>query len=137
MVSWNWNSSPMTAACMLRIVSRIGDAVEIEGNVVQFRCEQVPITLIFDENADRMRLISAVRSMDEVKDDEVQRAMEANFHSALDARYCISDGILWAAFIHPLSDLSNELLESAIRQVAIANLSFGSDYTSGLLKFGG
>ncbi len=32
--------------------------------------------------------------------------MIANFHTALDARYAISDGVIYAAFIHPLSSLA-------------------------------
>ncbi len=31
--------------------------------------------------------------------------MQANFDTALDARYAIAKGALWSTFIHPLSDL--------------------------------
>jgi len=34
--------------------------------------------------------------------------MQANFDSALDARYAIAKGKLWSAFIHPLSELNEE-----------------------------
>ena len=61
--------------------------------------------------------------------------MEANFHSALDARYAISDGILWAAFIHPLQELTKDQVISAISQVYSTVQTFGTYYSSGELSF--
>lgn len=49
----------------------------------------------------------------------------------------ISDGVLYSAYIHPLSDLSRPQLKSAVVQVANLALSFGTEYTSGVLTFGG
>ncbi|MEE8126039.1 MAG: hypothetical protein V3T42_09525, partial [Nitrospirales bacterium] len=54
-----------------------------------------------------------------------------------DARYAVSQGILYSAFIHPLSTLDEGMLKSAMDQVANLALSFGSEYTSGSLVFGG
>ena len=128
----------MTPTRMLEIVRQ--EATEVHahgGNVVEFTFDNVSITLIYDENADRMRLVSAICKESELAEGQLEKAMQANFHSALDARYCISNDVVWSAFIHPLSDLSSQLLRSAIRQVAIAKLSFGDQYTSGFLRFGG
>lgn len=65
------------------------------------------------------------------------RVLEANFHSALDARYATSDGVLYAAFIHPLSPLTEAEVRSAVAQVASLVRSFGTTYSSGELAYGG
>ena len=35
------------------------------------------------------------------------RLMQANFDSALDARYAVVRGVLWSAFLHPLGSLND------------------------------
>jgi hypothetical protein len=90
-----------------------------------------------DETADRMRIISAIKEIDELSGAQLIVALEANFHSALDARYAISDGLVYAAYIHPLSSLSETEFRSAIRQVETAQHTFGSTYSSGELFFPG
>lgn len=138
MVSFNWNNGgSMTPKKMLKIISELGTSVEDNGHVVAFQFQGVPITLVFDTNADRMRLISPILKEADLEPEQLQAAMEANFHTALDARYCIANGVVWSAFIHPLSPLTDDLMRSAIRQVAVANLSFGADYNSGELVFQG
>ena len=62
--------------------------------------------------------------------------LEANFHSALDGRYAISNGMVYAAYIHPLSPLRPEEVRSALRQVAELGKTFGTTYSSGELLFG-
>jgi hypothetical protein len=62
--------------------------------------------------------------------------MESNFHKALDARYAESNDILYSAFIHPLSALSETELIKALDQVATLALTFGTSYTSGELTYG-
>ena len=60
----------------------------------------------------------------------------ANYHSSLDARYAVSQGIVYSAFLHPLSTLADDQLASALRQVAALATTFGSTYSSGELMFG-
>jgi hypothetical protein len=62
--------------------------------------------------------------------------MQANFDSALDARYAIAEGRLWAVYIHPLSPLRDEQLISGVGQVVNAALTYGTLYTSGAGQFG-
>jgi len=61
--------------------------------------------------------------------------MNSNFHLALDARYAVSDDVLYAAFIHPLSSLCKEDFESALKQVYNLVATFGKTYSSGQLEF--
>lgn len=92
---------------------------------------------ITDVRANRMRVISPIISIDKIEVKHLQDAMAANFHSALDARYAVSDGYVWSAFIHPLQELTNEQFKAAVSQVVNANENFGSTYQSSDLFFGG
>lgn len=125
----------ITPEAMINRILEVGQDVVQQGNIVNFRVQGIPLTLVFDENADRMRLVSPIVETKDVGDDVLVMAMEANFHSVLDARYAISNDIVWSAFMHPLADLSPALLDSAISQVAIAHASFGTEFTSGALFF--
>ena len=121
------------------MVQTIGEYCTIkkqEANFLEFDVQGMDLILLFDEAADRMRIISPICNESDCDSEIIHKAMKANFHSALDARYAISDEVVWAAFIHPLSSLNEELLLSAIQQVAIAKATFGDEFTSGLLQFG-
>jgi hypothetical protein len=125
----------MTPELMINKVLELGENVTQEGNVVNFTFKGIPLLLVFDVNADRMRLMSPITEVKNVDDAMLLTVLEANFHSTLDARYAVSNDIVWSAFIHPLSDLSPVLLESAITQVMFAHATFGGDFTSGALTF--
>jgi len=90
-----------------------------------------------DENANRMRIISPVIEVAKLGDEELKNALLANFHTALDVKYAISDDILWSVFIHPLKELSEQQVEDAIDQVYSANATFGTTYSSTNLVFPG
>lgn len=138
LISCNYaKDGKMNPERMVATIKRQCQEVEQEGNIVNFTHKDIPVTLVFDERADRMRLISPIMKVEELKEGMLIKAMEANFHSALDARYGISNGVVWAAFIHPLSDLSKRLLKSAIQQVVTARFTFGKEYSSGSLIFEG
>lgn len=104
-------------------------------NSISFNINQQQMMIVYDENADRMRIICPIAEVAKVSPEQLQKALEANFHTNLDSRYAISDGIIWSVFIHPLSDLSPELLISAINQTYTAAITFGSEYSSGYLSF--
>ncbi|HAA17563.1 MAG TPA: hypothetical protein DCP28_01850 [Cytophagales bacterium] len=127
----------MTSERMLKIIDALVPELQQQGNAVFFEYEEVPMMLVYDESADRMRIVSPIIEVSRLEEGMLEKAMQANFHQALDARYAISEGLVWSAFIHPLSDLSSELLRSGIHQVAVAHVTFGGQYTSGALVFGG
>ncbi len=103
----------------------------------QFQVEGTDMMCITDQNADRMRIMTPITEVNKVSPEQLAMCMGANFDRALDARYCVNDGYLWGAFIHPLSDLSPELFLSAVEQVYTVRATFGTEYTSGALVFGG
>ena len=127
----------MTQDEMERLVINHVDVIEqIQGYVV-FTYKQVKIALISDVKHDRMRMISPITEYAKVTTKQKDLIMEANFHSALDARYASSNDTLYSAFIHPMSSLNKADILSAIEQVATLALTFDSSYSSGTLSFGG
>jgi len=129
---------PMNGEMLERIIrSAAGEETRVDGPVIAFVIHDIPLFCIYDESHDRMRIISPIRDYSEVTEEQKDRIMESNFHNALDARYASSDGVLYAAYIHPLSPLREQDILAAIYQVLSLNLSFGSEYSSGLLNFGG
>lgn len=83
-----------------------------------------------------MRIIAPIARYQDLTREQLDTALAANFHRALDARYALSNGIMYSVYIHPLSSLDEVQLRSAIFQVSNLALSFGRDYTSGVLDFG-
>ena len=128
---------PMTGAGLHAILeASVDEIVAAEGNVVRFRHAEVDLICVFDETYNRMRILAPIKSYAEVTPEEKDRMLSANFHSSLDARYCASNGVLYAAYLHPLAPLTREDLLTAVYQVASLQLTFGGDYSSGLLSFG-
>ena len=82
-----------------------------------------------------MRIISPISQVSDIEELQIKKCLEANFHSALDAKYAISDEIIWSTFIHPLKELTKDQVISAISQVYSCNRTFGGSYSSGLLSF--
>lgn len=118
------------------IVRDVGNAVERRGGVWQLELQGVPLTIVTDTRANRMRVVAPVARLTDLTPAHQEAVMLANFHTALDARYAVSGGILYSAFIHPLGSLTDEDLRSALRQTASLVVTFGSSYNSGELVFG-
>ena len=112
------------------IIYTLSDTVQGESGGWQFIIDDTAFMCLTDQLHNRMRIISPIAEMGEVTDEQLLRCMEANFHSALDARYAISDGILWAAFIHPLQELTKDQVISAISQaVSYTHLTLPTIYS--------
>ncbi len=127
----------MTAVHLGEIILRIDENAEAKANSWIFTIEEIQITLIYDVDADRMRIILPVARIEDVTPEEMTRIMQANFDSALDARYSLAQGILRSTFIHPLSPLDDKEFLSGIGQAVNLSLTFGTTYSSGALVFGG
>ena len=128
----------MTLDTMGRIVKRLDSEAEtVREGLWRFTVEKVPVMVVTDEKHNRMRIMVGVRQAKELSDDDLKRLMQANFDSALDARYAIAKDILWAVFIHPLRTLHDRQFIAAIGQTVNLALTYGTTYTSGLLTYGG
>lgn len=119
------------------IIREVSDTLVTKGNSIQFVFNERPLICIFDEKANRMRIISPIIERENIEEEELLNAMVANFHSALDVKYALSDEIIWSVFIHPLKELSDHQLKDAIYQVYSASVTFGSTYSSTNLVFPG
>jgi hypothetical protein len=117
------------------LIERVADDVEGRPGFWRFDLEGFQATVVTDENADRMRIIVPVAKAEEVDNDRLYRIMQANFDSALDARYSIAQGVLWSAFIHPLSALSDHQFIDGLAQTVNLAATYGTTYSSGALVF--
>lgn len=105
-----------------------------ESSLVFFH-KDVPMFSVWDMRYDRMRIFSYIKKTSELKSNEQENMLNANFHKSLDARYAISDGKVYAIYLHPLSSLDDAQLSSAMDQVANLAISFGQSYSSGKLVY--
>ena len=117
-------------------IEAIAEDVEGEGGGWHFVVEGVRMACMTDTHYDRMRIVAPIVELRSINTEHLYAMLEANYHTALDVRYAISEAVVMAAFIHPLSPLDDAQLRSAIRQVASAVTSFGRNYSSGELVFG-
>ncbi|EEE37962.1 hypothetical protein RKLH11_1801 [Rhodobacteraceae bacterium KLH11] len=128
---------PMTYERLGKILFALDPDAQPRGPGFELTVSDVPVLVITDANADRMRAMVPIRSAAELSQDDLQRMMQANFDSALDARYAIANGTLWAAFIHPLSPLEKDQLISGLAQTVNIAKTYGTLYSGGATQFGG
>ena len=127
---------PMTNKKLDDLIRQItSDVVGQVGNW-QFLINKRDILVITDERHNRMRIMSPVTTQDRLNEAELTRLLEANFSSALDAKYALRDQTLWSVFTHPLGELSDEQFLDCVAQVANLANNFGHSYASGNLFFG-
>lgn len=128
---------PMTLARLEAILRAVDPALESQGAMFRLKVGAVQAIIVTDLRADRMRILVPVRPTEGLTEADLQRMMQANFDSALDARYAIARGTLWSAFIHPLSPLGKDELLSGLGQTVNLATSYGGLYASGGLVFQG
>ena len=125
----------MTQERIEKFVTQNTQVIEDKKGYILFRYQAVKMALLSDEEHNRMRIIAPITKYSELAPKIKDSLMHSNFHLALDARYAVSEDTLYSCFIHPLSTLTQEDLESALKQVANLTLSFGKTYSSGQLDF--
>jgi hypothetical protein len=122
---------------LYQILEQTVDSLEGRPGAWQFMYGDRLMIVLTDEGHDRMRAITPVITVDELGDEEMLEALEANFHTALDAKYAISEDLVWSVYMHPLSSLSEEQFLDALLQVYRAAVTFGTTYSSSELIFPG
>lgn len=126
----------MTMAKMEAIVKGLASESEGEKGRVKFVYQNVQMFLISDPVNNRMRIFAPIAKYSDLDKAHIDAAMISNFSLALDARYGVRDGVLFSAYIHPLKELQEEQVKSAVRQVSSLAFTFGTKYTSGEMAFG-
>lgn len=127
----------MNNAQLDALIRRIDKTAEGRPGHWKLNIEGHLVVVITDEKADRMRIVSALAKAEDMSLETMQRLMQANFDSTLDARYSIAKGAVWSVFIHPLAALSDAEFLSGMGQVINLGLTYGTTYSSGALIFNG
>jgi len=130
-------SQDMSNDKLEEIYTSVSDSINGRSGGWQFFIKEVPMMCITDTNHNRMRIISPIADSNSLNEDLIRAALVANFHTALDVKYAVSDGVLWSVFIHPLKELTEHQVKDAVSQVYYANVNFGSTFTSTSLSFPG
>ncbi|RDH82752.1 MAG: hypothetical protein DIZ80_10770 [endosymbiont of Galathealinum brachiosum] len=133
----NATDSAMDNNRLGELISRIDAKPDGQKGYWKIKYKNIPVYIITSEKANRLRIISPIKSSESLSKDQLYRMMQANFDSALDARYSIAKGKLWSAFIHPLSELTDEQFFSGLAQTITLVNSYGDSYSSGALVFSG
>lgn len=127
----------MTNQKLKDILTQEVDSIEGFSGMWQLKLNDLPMIVLTDSINDRMRIIAPIIEASRLNEDVLLDCLTANFHSALDVKYAISDHVLWSVYIHPLSSLSDQEVRSAVQQVFLAAATFGTSFSSTPLLFGG
>jgi len=106
------------------------DAIVGTPGAIQTRVDGVIIYLLSDTSSDRMRLVAAIASATHLRRRDLGVLLQANFDRTLDARYAISDGVVYSVFQHRISSLTPEQIRSALAQVVSLAKTFGSGFSA-------
>lgn len=128
----------MTIARMDTIIRRLDKTVLApRPGFWKFKVRRRTVIVATDLKHNRMRILSPISKVKGVSAKLLKRLMQANFDTALDARYAIARGIIWGTFIHPLSTLHDRQFISAIGQTVNLALTFGTTFSSGATSYDG
>ncbi len=132
------DANSMDLARLDTLVKRIdAEASQPRPGIWQFRIQDHDVAIFTDAQADRMRIVLPITQSDGLPSDRLLRLLQANYDSALDARYAVAQGMVWSVFIHPLADLTTHEFFSGVGQVVNIAESYGESFSSGMLMFGG
>ncbi len=135
------NETPMTTGMTFdrleKIVRTIDQDAEVRGTAMKLTIADVRVTIIADPKNNRMRAFAPIQSLDGVNQQILYRLLQANFDSALDARYAIAQEHILSVFIHPLKELKKDQFIEGLGQVVNLVKTYGTAFTSGGMTFGG
>lgn len=129
--------APMTVDRLDALIRRVDAAAKREGPGWQLSVDGTAVQVIADAAHDRMRIVVPVAEVAQVSEAMLRRCLQANFATALDARYGIAQGVLWSTFLHPLGSLDERLFLSGLGQTVTLARTYGTTFQSGELAFGG
>ncbi|MFK8004754.1 MAG: hypothetical protein AB8H03_00220 [Saprospiraceae bacterium] len=135
--SENSSSDGMNNKKMEAIFKSEADELEGELGNWQMNYGGSLVLVLTDEKNNRMRIFTPVVEKTKLKEGQLEKMLEANFHSALDSKYSLYNGYVISVFTHPLKELGKDQLIDAMRQVVILSRTFGDTYSSTGLIFGG
>jgi hypothetical protein len=101
-----------------------------------FQAGRFPVLIQTQENANRMRIVAFIGDAAALGRDEMTTLLEANYHTALDARYALADDQLVAVFLHPFRELTLTQFILGLYQTVNCAETCGSTFTGGTMVFG-
>lgn len=116
---------------------KIKPDIKRDGNIWRVELGERMAIIITDPVAERMRIMVPIVEADTLDEPALRRVMQANFDSALDARYAIAQGVIWGTFIHPLTTLTEKDFLSGLAQTFKVADNFGTTYSSDVFVYGG
>ena len=119
------------------VIGALDGEAQRNGNNWQFTVDERILIVVTDTSAGRMRIITPIAESAALPPEALERLMQANFDTALDARYAIGQGVVWGAFVHPLDSLTTRDFASGVLQTKSLADTFGTTFSSGVLNYGG
>ncbi|MGE0487419.1 MAG: hypothetical protein AB7Q81_24930 [Gammaproteobacteria bacterium] len=118
------------------LLARLG--IEAVGAGGQWRAvvAERAVMVIADEASGRLRIQAHVTAADALDEALLRRVLEADFGSAVDARYAIGGTTLWSLYVDDLADVDAARFAAALAQIANLAASFGHEYASGIAPDG-
>ena len=118
------------------VVDQIDPDAKRNGNSWELTLEERKILVVTDVSAGRMRVMTPIAAADQLPDEGLMRLLQANFDTALDARYAVAQNLVWGTFIHPLKSLNARDFASGVLQTKALADTFGTTFSSGILSYG-
>lgn len=116
------------------MLSQSATVLRRQGSAWEIQYGGMPMLVVTSAEHDRMRIMALVGDKQTLSVN-LDVLMQANFDRALDARYALFQGKLWATYLHPLRTLTESELASALAQVANLVKTYGTTYSSSNLHF--
>ena len=101
-----------------------------------FQASGFSVFIQTQENVNRMRIVVQIGDASTLSQPQLLTLLEANYHTALDARYAVTDDVIVATFIHPLRELTLTQFILGIYQSVHCAETYGTDFSGGTLVFG-
>lgn len=111
-------------------------AIEGPTGAIRTQIDGLNVWLITDPDNDRMQILAPIAVIEGIDRRIMNVLLEANFHNTLDARYAVSEGAIYAVYLHQISSLTPEQIESALRQIVSLAKTFGTSFSAGPPRFG-
>lgn len=135
-IAQNTMEEPMSIGKMDSIFRAEAEEIDGEGGTWQLFYGNRIVFILSDEVHNRMRIFTPIGAEEDLEAGQQKAMLEANFHSALDAKYCLYNGFIVSVYTHPLKELTTNQLKEALAQVVILANNFGESYSSTDLVFG-
>jgi hypothetical protein len=120
----------MTPGSLNTILLELDPAAQVGPGAAMLTLDDVPVTVIHDPVANRLRALVPIASAQNLTEGQMLRLLQANFDTALDARYAVADGRVWSVYMHPLAELDRAQVISGLAQAVSLAQSYGTTFAS-------